>query len=138
VPAGIADPDGSFSFVFSFTFDLSPLRFMTATRQVVLDRWRPSRAFRQVGDRDRVTAVRLLLKRDGGVVHISPVASAGIDFLDAGVLEALKPGDRLPAPPESLVRSPGALIPIWIEFQHRVGSPGDVRVLRRYQPGGGN
>jgi TonB family protein len=134
LPAGILDPDGSFSFQFSFTFDLTPLRFLTATRQALLDRWRPSRAFRQVGDRERVTTVRLLLERDGVVARIHPVASAGVDFLDSGALAALKTGDRLPVPPDSLVRTAEGQIPLWVEFRHRVGRPSDVRVMRRYRP----
>ncbi len=133
VPAGVLDPDGSFSFQMSFTFDLGPLRFLTATRQALLERWKPSRAFRQVGDRERVTALRVQLAHDGEVVKINPVASAGIDFLDNGALAALRPGDRLPAPPESLVRAPGGQVAVWIEFRHRVGAPSDVRVRRRYQ-----
>jgi TonB family protein len=132
-PAGIADADGSFSFTFTFTFDLSPLRFLTAVRQTLLERWRPSRAFRQVGDHQRITAVRVLIRRDGEVVQINPVASAGIDFLDAGALQAVKIGDRLPALPDSFPRLPGGVLALWVEFQHRVGSPSDIRVSRRYR-----
>jgi TonB family protein len=132
-PSGIADADGSFSFTFTFTFDLSPLRFGTAVRQVLLERWRPSRAFARVGDQQRITALRVLIRRDGEVVQINPVASAGIDFLDASALKAIKPGDRLPPLPDAFPRLPGGLIALWVEFQHRVGAPSDIRVSRRYR-----
>jgi TonB family protein len=131
--AGIADADGGLSFVFTFTFDLSPLRFLTAARQALLERWRPSRAFRMAGDRERVTAIRVLLDGQGVVVKVFPFASAGIDFLDASTVGALKPGDKLPAPPDSFHRLADGLVPLWVEFRHRVGAPADVRVLRRYR-----
>ena len=133
-PADIADADGGLTFEFSFTYDLSQLQFLTATRRALLERWRPSRAFRIGGDRERSTVVRALLKADGSVAQTNQVASAGIDFLDSAAVDAIRPGDRLPPPPDSFRRQPDGSVPVWIEFQHRVGAPSDVRVRRRFAP----
>ena len=134
-PVGITDAQGGVTFQVSFTLDLSQLRYLTAARQALLDRWQPSRAFRRGGDRDRVTTIRVLLKDDGIIAQINPVGSAGIDFLDSGALAALKLGDRLPPPPEGFPRLSGGVVPVWVEFRHRVGAPSDVWVRRRFVTG---
>ena len=48
---------------------------------------------------------------------------------------AIRPGDRLPPPPEVFPRVSGGLVPVWVEFQHRVGAPSEGRVRRRFLPG---
>jgi TonB family protein len=134
-PVGIADPQGGLTFNITFTLDLSLLRFLIAARQTLMERWIPSRAFRRVGDRERITTFRVMLRRDGVIAQVNPIASAGIDFLDAGATAALKVGDQLPPPPDVFPVVTGGLVPVFIEFQHRVGAPSDVRVRRRYRPG---
>jgi TonB family protein len=134
-PFGIADPHGGLTFQITFTLDLSLLRFMIAARQALVERWHPSRAFRVGGDRERITVFRVLLSRDGVVTQVNPVASAGLEFLDTKALAAIKPGDRLPAPPDFFPTVTGGLVPVFVEFRHRVGAPSDVRVRRRYRPG---
>ena len=134
-PAGIADPDGGLSFQFSFTFDLSPLRFLTATRQTLLERWRPSRAFRQVGDRRaRDGGARAARARRHG--RADQPRRLGGDRLPGRrrARRRASPAIACPRPPRASGRLVDGMIPLWVEFQHRVGAPGDVRVLRRYQP----
>ena len=54
------------------------------------------------------------------------INSAGIDFLDRNVLEAVKPGMRLPPPPPGYANSPGGTF-MFVAFQHHLG---EVHVLR--------
>jgi hypothetical protein len=56
------------------------------------------------------------------------ISSAGIDFLDRGVLEALRAGLHLPRPPASYGAVSG-LVPLWVEFHHNVRSPSIIKVL---------
>jgi hypothetical protein len=76
-----------------------------------------------------------LVQRDGLITQVNPVSSAGVDFLDNGAAQACKPGDRLPPPPDIFPSVAGGLVPLFIEFQHRVGAASDVRIRRRFAPG---
>jgi hypothetical protein len=54
--------------------------------------------------------------------------SAGIEFLDEGVMKALPPGLRFPPPPPAFVRHPG-LIPVDVEFVHNVRGSNGIRMV---------
>jgi TonB family protein len=128
-PAGILDARGGFEFDISLTLELMVAQFREALKKVLRDAWRPSPAFRMSGDRERVTVARLLVTPAGVVNSAQVVSSAGIDFLDRGVLDALRAGRQLPGPPAGAYGKVAGLVPLWIEFHHRVREASDVRVL---------
>jgi TonB family protein len=128
-PGEALDDSGGVQFNFRLAVDDSGPSFLQRARRAVRARWRPSPAFFRSGDRERVTVARVLLTAQGVLTSASVVASAGIDFLDRGALEALQAGTQLPGPPDDFVPRAG-LVPVLIEFHHTVKRPPpDVRVL---------
>jgi hypothetical protein len=109
-------------------FEVVVHRFRTRTRQTLDELWRPSPAFQRNGDHERVTTARVLVTADGVLIRASVVGSAGIDFLDRGVMDALRAGTRLPRPPASY-REVGGLTALWIEFHHNVRRTSIIKVL---------
>jgi TonB family protein len=125
----LVDKAGGLSFKFGFTLLTGAYRYVGQLQRAITATWKPSSAFRSSGDKDRATVVRLLLRKDGLVIHTKVLSSAGLDFLDAEALAAAKPGTQLPAPPEALGRRPG-LVPVEIEFLHRVHGASGLHVVR--------
>jgi TonB family protein len=127
-PGAVLDGKGGVEFSMDMEFEVVVHRFRVRTRQKLGELWRPSPAFQRNGDHERVTTARVLLTTDGVLARASVIGSAGIDFLDRGVLEALRAGVRLPRPPASYGAVAG-LVPLWIEFHHNVRSTSLIRVL---------
>ena len=127
--ATLLDTRGGLDFSFEFILHLKLDRFRVVARERLAQHWKPSRAFRQGGDRERVTVARLLLRPDGGLAHAAVVGPAGIGFLDEGVLEGLRSDALdLPRPPNDYGLVAG-LVPVWVEFHHRVRADPEIRVL---------
>jgi hypothetical protein len=95
----------------------------------VREEWRPSPAFRISGDRERVTVVRAVFTVDGMLANVAVWSPSGIAFLDQGVVASMRVGSRFPSPPAAYPDQAG-LVPVWIEFHHRVGRESGWRVLR--------
>ncbi|HEY0710687.1 MAG TPA: TonB C-terminal domain-containing protein, partial [Polyangia bacterium] len=106
-----------FSFRFTFHLDLRAQVFYGDVARVVAKRWQPSRAFRRFSSVDRTTVVRVLIGKNGAIVHRTVHASAGLDFLDRTALEALPVGGQLAPPPPGL-RPAGHLVAVRIKFMH--------------------
>jgi hypothetical protein len=110
----------------SFHLDVGLYRFANDLHHAIADKWRPSKAFQITAEFERVTIARLLVSKDGSLVSTTVMSSAGIDFLDGGVVAALKPGIRLPQPPKAFMSGPGPAT-VFVSFLHRAG---EVRVRR--------
>jgi TonB family protein len=127
-PGAVLDGEGGVEFDMDMEFEVRVHRFRVRVRQTLAELWRPSPAFQRNGDHERVTIARVLLTADGVLTRASVIGSAGIDFLDRGVIEALRAGVRLPHPPDAYGRVAG-LVPLWIEFHHNVRSTSLIKVL---------
>jgi TonB family protein len=127
-PSAVLDGRGGVEFTMDMEFEVVVHRFRVRTRQRLREQWRPSPAFQRNGDHERVTTARVLVTPDGVLTRAAVISSAGIDFLDRGVLEALRAGLRLPRPPASYGAVSG-LVPLWIEFHHNVRSTPVIKVL---------
>ena len=127
-PPALLDREGGFSVPVSFQLQLGVFRFAIQLKQALLAQWQPSMFFRRAGDRPRSTIARLMLTRQGVLVHATVLTSAGYTYLDDTAMDALKPGIHLPAPPAVFAQRPG-LVPIFVEFVHNVGDPGNVHVV---------
>jgi TonB family protein len=128
-PAPALDAAGGFDLKFGLQLDVATFHFQAQAQRIILEGWRGSPAFNRAGDHARITLVRMLLTKDGQLVRALVLGSAGIDFLDEGVLKALPPDLKLPVPPPAYIRHPG-LVPVDVEFIHNVHIPSGVRVLR--------
>ena len=128
-PTDVVDSQGGYALQFGFHLDVAVFHFRKQVERAILEDWRGSPAFRQAGDRPRTTKARMLLTREGALVHILVLTSAGLELLDEGVRKALQPGKRFPPPPPAFVRRPG-LIPVDLEFLHNVRAPSNVHTLR--------
>jgi TonB family protein len=121
LPREIVDDKGGADVPCSFHLDVGLYRFAGDLRRAIAGEWRPSRAFQASGDQERKTVLRLTLTRDGALTNATMTTSAGIDFLDAGALAAVKPGSRLPAPPPGFFRRPGPVLVV-VAFDHADGN----------------
>jgi TonB family protein len=128
-PAETLDKDGRFTVQVGFHLEVGVFRFASRLQKAVIARWHPSMAFRRAGDKNRATIARIMLTRKGVLVHAKIVSPAGIDFLDEGVLAALPIGMQLPEPPRAFSPKPG-LVPVWIEFLHRVRAPSGLHIVK--------
>jgi TonB family protein len=126
LPPEILDDKGGFDVKCSMNFDLGTFRFAREINKAIADVWRPSLAYRAADPLERTTLVKLTVGRDGSLAQVNMINSAGIDFLDRNVLEAVKPGMRLPPPPPGYANSPGGTF-MFVAFQHHLG---EVHVLR--------
>ena len=126
VPASMLDVAGGWNVLCKFYLDVGLFRFAADIRRVISEMWHPSRAFGTTATEERKTVVRLLLKADGTLVSAEVVGSAGVDFLDANALTAVRPGAHLPVPPRAFMRQPGPAN-VFVAFLHQAG---DVRVLK--------
>lgn len=127
-PRSVLDDQGGVSFTMDMVFEVVVHSFRARTREQLASLWRPSPAFQRNGDHERVTTARVLVTADGVLARASVVGSAGIDFLDQGVMEALRAGVRLPRPPASY-REVEGLTALWIEFHHNVRRTSIIKVL---------
>ena len=107
-------------------FDLGTFRFAREINKAIADVWRPSLAYKASDPIERTTLVKLTVGRDGTLAQVNMLSSAGIDFLDRNVTEAIKPGLRLPPPPPGYANSPGGAF-LFVAFQHHLG---EVEVRR--------
>jgi TonB family protein len=114
---------------FELDRDLGIARFQKEVGRILREEWRPSPAFRMSGDRERVTVVRAVFTVDGMLADVAVWSPSGIGFLDHGVIAAMKVGSRFPTPPAAFADQVG-LVPVWIEFHHRVGRESGLRILR--------
>jgi TonB family protein len=128
-PAPALDAAGGYDLKFGLHLDVATFHFQAQAQRIILEGWRGSPAFNRAGDHARITLARMLLTKDGQLVRALVLGSAGIDFLDEGVLKALPPDLKLPVPPPAYIRHPG-LVPVDVEFIHNVHIPSGVRVLR--------
>jgi TonB family protein len=137
-PAELIDAAGGLTFPFRFDFDLTVAAFLKQVTRRIREEWRPSPAFRRFGGwgEDRSTAIRILLKDDGTLIHASVIGSSGVDLLDNSALSALKLGTRL-APPASALRRPGSLVPVRVVFVHALRGPDLVYAERERAKGTG-
>jgi TonB family protein len=129
LPAVMVDKDGGFSVQLRFQFELGVFRFATQLKNALLAQWQPSVFFKRAGDRTRSTITRVMVTREGVLVHATVLTSAGFGYLDDSAMEALRPGLRLPPPPAAFAQRPG-LVPIFVEFVHRVGQEGNVHIVQ--------
>jgi TonB family protein len=127
-PPEVLDASGGYALRFGFLLDVSTFHFRSQVQRTIMERWRGSPAFNRAGDRPRITLARMLLTREGVLVKALLLASAGIDFLDEGVLKVLSPGLQFPPPPPALVKHPG-LIPVDLEFTHNVRGFDGIRMV---------
>ena len=126
VPAVILDDRGGYDVRYTLTLEVGMFRFAREVHKAIADAWRPSLAYRQSEALERKTVVRLTVSRDGVINQAAVITPAGIDFLDAGALAAVKPGMRLPALPPAFKNSPGP-ISLFVAFSHHLG---ELHVLR--------
>lgn len=128
-PAGVLDGQGGYALQFGFHLDVAMFHFASQVQRTILEEWRGSPAFRQAGDHARKTLARLLLTKEGVLVHVVVLGSSGLDFLDEGIGKALQPGMRFPPPPPAFGHRPG-LVPVDLEFLHYIHAPSGVHMLR--------
>jgi TonB family protein len=126
VPASMLDQSAGWTVLCKFYLDVGLFRFAAEIRNAISEKWRPSRAYAATSDQERKTVARFVLQRDGSLVSAEVVQSAGIDFLDANALGAVRPGMRLPAPPPAFLHQPGP-VNVFVAFLHQAG---DVRLLK--------
>jgi TonB family protein len=126
VPASMLDDRAGWTVLCKFYLDVGLFRFAAEIRNAISEKWRPSRAYAATSDQERKTVARFVLQRDGSLVSAEVVQSAGIDFLDANALSAIRPGMRLPAPPPAFLHQPGP-VNVFVAFLHQAG---DVRLLK--------
>ena len=125
-PAEMLDADGGYDVRCSFYLDVGMFRFAREIHEAVAAEWRPSKAYRVSESRERRTVVRLAINQSGILQTATVVAPSGIDFLDSGALEAVKPGMRLPEPPPAFTNTPGPVV-LFLAFSHLHG---ELYVLR--------
>jgi TonB family protein len=126
LPSEILDDKGGFDVKCSMTMEIGVFRFAREIRNAIADVWRPSLAYRASDPMERTTLVKLTVGRDGALSQVNVINSAGLDFLDRNVIEAVKPGMRLPPPPPGYANSPGGAF-MFVAFHHHLA---EVHVLR--------
>jgi outer membrane biosynthesis protein TonB len=123
VPKAMVDDEGGLTVDCELSLDVGMFAFAAKIRAVVAGRWRPSPAFSQTSEQERITLVRMLLSRDGKLLQTEVAQSAGIEFLDRAAREAVPLGTNLPVPPPAFTRQPGPA-QVLISFRHKQGVVG--------------
>lgn len=104
--------------------------FFDRVKKGVAHQWRPDLAYRlrdptgQIyGFKNRFTVLKVSLKPDGSLSHLSIERPSGVDFLDDEAVSAMKTAQPFPNPPEGLIDPASHLITFRFGFMFELGGP---------------
>jgi len=112
--------------------------FFDRVKKGVAHQWRPDMAYRlrdptgQIyGFKNRFTVLKVSLKPDGSLSHVSIEKPCGVDFLDDEAVSAMRTAQPFPNPPEGLIDPDSHLITFRFGFMFEIGGAPRFRVYRQ-------
>jgi len=114
--------------------------FFNRMKRQVAQNWHPDQVYLRrdptgniYGPKDRITILKVALKRDGSVARIYISKASGVDFLDDEAVRAFRAAQPFPNPPIALVNEEDELITFSFGFHFQIGSRRESWKIFRYQ-----
>ncbi len=114
--------------------------FFNRMKRQVAQNWHPDQVYLRrdptgniYGPKDRITILKVALKRDGSVARIYISKASGVDFLDDEAVRAFQAAQPFPNPPIALVDDHDQLITFSFGFHFQIGSRRESWKIFRYR-----